>query len=103
MREGVQFGRVCEGNHIQASPEHLKNHIINVNAAISSFFIQGQLFNLPTSFLIDTESPVSLLQSAVWNQTRPPETALNSWGGNKIVGVNGTVCTFRGQLMSPSQ
>ena len=32
----------------------------------------------------------------MWNQTRPPETALNPWGGNKIVGVNGTSLHIQG-------
>ena len=32
----------------------------------------------------------------MWNQTRPPETALSPWGGNKIVGVNGTSLHIQG-------
>ena len=79
-------GRACEGNPIQASSELLNNYIINVNAAMSSFFIQGQLFNIPTSFLVDTGSPVSLVQSNVWNQSKPPGTVLRPCGGNKLVG-----------------
>ena len=57
---------------------------------MSYFFIQGQLFNHPTSFLVDTGSPVSLLSSNVWNLSKPPGTVLSPWGGNKLVGVNGT-------------
>ena len=57
---------------------------------MSYFFIQGQLFNHPTSFLVDTGSPVSLLKSNLWNLSKPPGTVLSPWGGNKLVGVNGT-------------
>ena len=63
---------------------------------MSSFFIQGQLFKHPISFLVDTGSPVSLLQSAIWNQTRSSDTVLNPWGGNKLVGVNGTSLHIHG-------
>ena len=89
-------GRACEGNPIQASSELLNNHIINVNTAMSSFFIQGQLFKYPISFLVDTGSPVSLLHSTIWNQTKSSDTVLNPWGGNKLVGVNGTSLHIHG-------
>ena len=91
-------GRACEGNPIQASPEHLNNFIVNVNAAMSSFFIQGRLFKHPMSFLVDTGSPVSLLQSKVWNLLKPPGTVLSPWGGNKLAGVNGTDLHCRGSF-----
>ena len=63
---------------------------------MSSFFIQGQLFKHPISFLVDTGSPVSLLQSAIWNQARSSDTVLNPWGGNKLVGVNSTSLHIHG-------
>ena len=56
------------------------------------------LFNHPTSFLVDTGSPVSLLQSKVWNMTKPPETVLSPWGGNKLAGVNGTELYRQGSI-----
>ena len=60
------------------------------------YFIQGQLFNRPTSFLVDTGSPVSLVQSNVWNQSKPPGTFLRPCGGNKLVGVNGSSLNIQG-------
>ena len=63
---------------------------------MSSFFIQGQLFKHPLSFLLDTGSAVSLLKSAVWYQSKPTGSALSSWGGNKLVGVNGTKLHIEG-------
>ena len=63
---------------------------------MSSFFIQGQLFKHSLPFLIDTGSAVSLLQSAVWNQSKPPGTILSPWVGNKLVGVNGTNLHIQG-------
>ena len=63
---------------------------------MSSFFIQYQLYKHSLSFLIDTGSAISLLQSAVWNQSKPPGTALNLWGGNELVGVNGTNLHIQG-------
>ena len=60
------------------------------------FFIQGQLFKHSLPFLIDTGSAVSLLQSAVWNQSKPPGTVLRLWVGNKLVGVNGTNLHIQG-------
>ena len=57
---------------------------------MSSFFIQGQLFKHSLSFFIDTGSAVSMLQSAMWNQSKPPGSVLSPWGGNKLVGVNGS-------------
>ena len=89
-------GHACEGNPIQASSEHLNNYIINVNAAMSSFFIQGQLFDRPTSFLVDTGSPVSLVQSKVWNLSKPPGIVLRPLGGNKLAGVNDTALHSQG-------
>ena len=65
---------------------------------MSSFFIQGQLFKHPISFLVDTGSPVSLLQSKVWNMTKPPGTVLSPWGGNKLAGVNGTDLHSQGSI-----
>ena len=38
-------GRACEGNPIQASPEHLNNFIVNVNAAMSSFYSISKTFS----------------------------------------------------------
>ena len=89
-------GHTCEGNPIQASSELLNNYIINVNAAMSSFFIQDQLFSHPTSFLVDTGSPVSLIQSNVWNHSKPPGTVPRPCGGNKLVGVNGSSLNIQG-------
>ena len=63
---------------------------------MSSFFIQGQLFDRPTSFLVDTGSPVSLVQNKVCILSKPPGNVLRPWGGNKLAGVNGTALHSQG-------
>ena len=59
-------------------------------------FIQGQLFRRPTSFLVDTGSPVSLVQSKVWKLAKPPGSVLRPCGGNELVGVNASNLLIQG-------
>ena len=80
-------GWASEGNPREASD---LNTLINVNAAMSFFSIQGKLFNKQISFLVDTGSAVSLLHSTIWKQSKPPGISLSPWSENFLVGVNGT-------------
>ena len=83
-------GHTCKGTPLQASTEQSEQFYNKCYCCHVLFFIQDQLFNHPTSFLINTGSPVLLLKNNLWNLLKPPGTVLSPWGGNKLVGVNGT-------------
>lgn len=81
-------GQAHEGNPIKASIEQITiTH--SINATKSPYSIDGTIFNKPVTFLIDTGSAISLLDSAVWDQVRPPEATLSPWSGTPLVGVSG--------------
>ena len=65
------------------------NNIISTTC-IGSFRIHGNINGVAVSLLIDTGSPVNLLNREVWDKISDngkPE--LKPWQGQRFVGVNG--------------
>ena len=61
----------------------------SINATKSPYSIDGTMFNKPVTFLIDTGSAISLLDSAVWDRVRPPKATFSPWSGTPLAGVSG--------------
>ena len=66
------------------------NSIISTIACIGSFRIHGNINGVAVSLLINTGSPVTILNRKVWDKISDngiPE--LKPWQGQRFVGVNG--------------
>ena len=57
----------------------LPNHLTGIDRTIFNKPIK------PITFLTDTDSVISLLDSAVWDQVRSPEATFSPWSGTPMV------------------
>ena len=48
------------------------------------------------NFLLDTGSPVSLLNGSVWEKIKSPGSVLHPWTGSALIGVGGQHLQIQG-------
>jgi len=91
-------GRACEGNPIKA-PHELITTAYAINCTFSPYSIYGNIQKRPVTFLLDTGSPVSLLNSTIWEKIKPTDSIVSiphPWTGSAMIGVGGQHLQIQG-------
>ena len=88
-------GRACKGLPNKV-PIELLTTAYTINCTFSPYSICGDIQKTPVNFLLDTGSPVSLLNGSVWEKIKSPGSVLHPWTGSALIGVGGQHLQIQG-------
>ena len=65
---------------------------------VPAYRITGQVNDRTVMFVLDTGAAVTLLQKSLWDQVKPDRTNLETWNGQRLVGIDGTTLQVHGVM-----
>ena len=74
----------------------LFNPMISIVNSSSSFSVAAIINNVPVTFLLDTESALTILRKSIWDGCKQPDDKLEPWNQQSLVGAEGTTLRVYG-------
>ena len=74
----------------------LFNPMISIVNPSCSFSVAASINDVPFTFLLDTESVLTILRKSIWDRYKQPDDKLEPWNQESLVGAEGTTLRVYG-------